>query len=117
MGNSPKASECRWVLGVLGALLVGCGGGGGGGGGGVAPGVPAVLSVTEVETNDSVNTATALPLSVAGVGSLAEPLDLDVWRFEATEGQVLSVELQAFTFHQSSQSNLLKDIKKVLAKH
>jgi len=79
---------------ICALAIAGCNQGGGGGG---APGAQPVVfrTLSEAEPNDAADGATALPRELTGLGDLVAVGDIDRWDFEATAGEVLSIELFA----------------------
>ena len=70
-----------------------------------------VIVAFEVEPNDSAGSANAVSNSRAGSGNVNTPGDTDFWRFNATAGSVIQIELFGVRFDQmgwDSDENLPK---------
>lgn len=112
------------AFGISG-LTTGCGGGGGGGGGGpAAPGggstavaadpSPAtfktpgtmpdapVIALEELESNNNSGIANTVMIGQSITGDLGDMNDVDWFQFEATTGDILSIELRAHGFDQGT---------------
>ncbi len=81
-------------------VLAACGGSSGGGGGAVVIGPVKIFTTAELEPNDVIGDATPLPFGTAGVGDLPFLNEIDYWTFNATQDQVICIEIFAIRLDQ-----------------